>query len=52
MAAVQENITNTRPARAGFIQFRPSPPKVCFTTAMANTDAITGTYSGTVAGML
>ena len=39
---VQEKKTKTLPANAGFIQFEPSPPKVHFTTAMANTDAMTG----------
>ena len=52
MDGPQEEKTKTRPARAGFIQLAPSPPKLHLTTAIANTDAAAGMNKGTWGGML
>jgi len=50
IAVGHDSAANVRPARAGFIQFLPSPPKPCLTTAMANPAAAAGTYQGAPGG--
>src|SRR5690554_2073303 len=47
IGVVNEKNTNTRPARAGFAQFAPRPPKVHFATKMANALAKNGMNKGT-----
>ena len=47
IGVVKEKKTKIRPARAGFAQLAPRPPKVHLATAMAKALAITGMKSGT-----
>ena len=51
IAPLHERRANTTPPSAGFIQFLPSPPKLCLTTRIPNAAAAAGTYSGAPAGM-
>ena len=51
MCPVHEKKTNTRAASAGFIQLVPRPPKLHFTTSIANTAATAGMKSGTPGGI-
>ncbi|KAF5041798.1 hypothetical protein DSECCO2_519220 [anaerobic digester metagenome] len=45
-------IKNALPANAGFKKLKPSPPKTCFTTAIANAAPTTATHHGADAGKL
>src|SRR5208283_1343579 len=51
IALLHERRANTTPPSAGFIQFRPSPPKLCLTTRMPKAAAAAGTYRGAPAGI-
>ena len=44
----KETSRNTRPTRAGFQMFWPSPPKVILAMPMATTAPITSTHQGVV----